>query len=78
MARSRSRRARPGTSGIGVTPDLPVRWSAGPPVTLTGRRASRELAAFVERDLLEFPQTDHSALIPASLMIGHHFSISAF
>src|ERR1700730_10321269 len=30
LARSRSRRARPGTSGIGVTPDLPVRWSAGP------------------------------------------------
>jgi len=24
------------------------------------------------------PQTDHSALIPAALMIGHHFSISAF
>jgi hypothetical protein len=31
-----------------------------------------------ERDLWDILQTNHSALIPASLMIGHHFSISAF
>ena len=32
---------------------------------------------FAVRDAMEYAQTNHSALIPASLMIGHHFSISA-
>jgi hypothetical protein len=35
MARSRSKRTRPFTSGVEVTPDTPVRWSVGRPLTLT-------------------------------------------
>jgi hypothetical protein len=40
------------------------------------QRSNRSL--FEERDLWDILQTNRSALIPASLMIGHHFSISAF
>src|SRR5262249_56199468 len=46
---------------------------------LVGRASSigRRRARFAERNVME-RDLPHSGLIPAPLMIGHHFSISAF